>query len=217
MCDFLTLHPYYIYPHYPQKYKRLFKEKNPRQVFYNTIHPYFRRESYSSLVRNHCSQFSFPFPLSYLERRFVFKYNAHIFKVQIVIWSLGSFGDLPKEAGKAWRMQSDVLQDSKSQRRHDSEKSVGSRSLRVQVHWVDQAQRVFCYSCTPTLFSSGSISTWRVVERFFTEFFGFFFNNTSRYLVFVSLFCYSCTLLLLFIVHVHVLELILVPFLNKLE
>ena len=29
-CDFLTLHPYYIYPHYPQKYRRPFKEKNPR-------------------------------------------------------------------------------------------------------------------------------------------------------------------------------------------
>ena len=31
---------------------------------------------------------------------------------------------------------------------------------RAQVHWVDQVWRVFCYSCTPTLFSSGSISTW---------------------------------------------------------
>ena len=60
---------------------------------------------------------------------------------------------------------------------------------RVQVHWVDQAWRVFCYSCTPTLFSSESISTWRVAERFFAKFFDFFFDNTSRcYLVFASLF-----------------------------
>ena len=29
-CDFLTLHPCYIYPHYPQKYERLFREKNLR-------------------------------------------------------------------------------------------------------------------------------------------------------------------------------------------
>ena len=29
-CDFLTLHPYYIYSHYPQKYRRLFREKNSR-------------------------------------------------------------------------------------------------------------------------------------------------------------------------------------------
>ena len=26
-CDFLTLHSHYIYPHYPQKYERLFREK----------------------------------------------------------------------------------------------------------------------------------------------------------------------------------------------
>ena len=60
---------------------------------------------------------------------------------------------------------------------------------RAQVHRVDQVWKVFCYSYTPTLFSNGSILTQRVVKRFFTEFFGFFFNNTSRcYLVFASLF-----------------------------
>jgi len=31
-----------------------------------------------------------------------------------VFWSLGSFGDLPKEAGEDWQMQSGVLQDPKS-------------------------------------------------------------------------------------------------------
>ena len=60
---------------------------------------------------------------------------------------------------------------------------------RDQVHGVDLVWRVFCYSCTPTLFSSGSISTWRVTERFFTKFFGFLFNNTSWcYLAFASFF-----------------------------
>ena len=29
-CDFFILHPYYIYPHYSQKYERPFREKNPR-------------------------------------------------------------------------------------------------------------------------------------------------------------------------------------------
>ena len=29
---------------------------------------------------------------------------------------------------------------------------------RAQVHWIDYAWRVFCYSGTPTLFSSGSIT-----------------------------------------------------------
>ena len=52
---------------------------------FSTIHtPIFYRESYSSLVRNHCSIFSFPLPLSYLERTFVSKHNPHIFRVQRV-------------------------------------------------------------------------------------------------------------------------------------
>ena len=60
---------------------------------------------------------------------------------------------------------------------------------RAQVHGVDLAWRVFCYSYTPTLFISRSISTWRVAERFFAKFFGFLFDNTSWcYLVFASFF-----------------------------
>ena len=96
--DFLTFHPYYIYHHYLQKYVRQFREKNPRQVFlqHNTL--IFQRESYSSLVRNHYSLFSFPLPLSYLERRFVPKHNSNIFRVQKVFQSLGSFGNLPKKS-----------------------------------------------------------------------------------------------------------------------
>ena len=35
-CDFLTLHPYYIYPHYPQKYERSFKEKKTLDRFSTT-------------------------------------------------------------------------------------------------------------------------------------------------------------------------------------
>ena len=109
---------------------RPFREKNPRQVFYNTTHPIFQRKSYSSLVRNHSSLFFFPLPLSYLERRFVPKYNPHLSRVQRVFWSLGSFWGLPKETSEARRMQLSVLRDSENQRRHDSEKSVGSRSLK---------------------------------------------------------------------------------------
>ena len=64
---------------------------------------------------------------------------------------------------------------------------VGAR--RAQVHGVNYVLRVFCYLCTPTLFPSESISTWRVTERFFAEFFSFLFDNTSRcYVVFASLF-----------------------------
>ena len=46
-----------------------------------------------------------------------------------MFWNLGSFGDLPKEAGEAWQMQSGILQDLESKRRQDFIKSVGSRSL----------------------------------------------------------------------------------------
>ena len=110
-CDFLTFYPYYICPHYPQKYQRPFREKNPRQIFYNTTHSFFR-ESYSSLVRNHCNLFSFLLPLSYLEKRFVPKHKPYHFKIQRVFWSLGSFGDLPKEVDEAWWMQLGILRDS---------------------------------------------------------------------------------------------------------
>ena len=184
MCDFLTLHPYYIYPHYLQILIRLFKEKNPRQVFYNT-HAHL-------LVKNPCSLFSFPLTLSYLERRFVPKHNPHIFKVQRVFQSLGCFEDLPKEADKAWWMQSEILWDLEAREDMTLRSLLVARAQRVQVHGVDQAQRVFCYSCTLTLFSSGSILTWRIVERFFAEFFGFLFDNTSWcYFVVASLFLAS--------------------------
>ena len=54
---------------------------------------------------------------------------------------------------------------------------------------IVRAWRVFCNLCTPTLFSNGSISIWRVAERFFAEFFSFLFDNTSWcYLVFASFF-----------------------------
>ena len=67
--------------------------------------------------------------------------------------------------------------------------SLVAETWRAQVHWVDQAWRVFSYLYTPTLFSSESISTWRVAEKFFAEFFGFLFDNMFWcYLVFVSIF-----------------------------
>ena len=48
---------------------------------------------------------------------------------------------------------------------------------------------LFVYS---NLFIGELISTWKVAKRFFAEFFGFLFDNTSWcYLVFASLFPYS--------------------------
>ena len=157
-CDFLTLHPYYIYTHYPQKQKR-YSERKPLDRFSTTQHTHLKRESYSSLVRYHCILFSFPLPLSNLKRRFVSKHNPQLFKVQRVFWSLGSFGDLPKGTSEAWRMQSGVFRDLKSQRRHDLEKFVGSKSLMSSSTLGRPGLEGLCCSCTPTLFSNGSIST----------------------------------------------------------
>ena len=57
------------------------------------------------------------------------------------------------------------LHDPESLRRQGFVKSVGSRSLEGSSIW-GRLGLVFCYSCTPTLFSNGLISTWRVAERF---------------------------------------------------
>ena len=57
--------------------------------------------------------------------------------------------------------------------------SLEQETLRSQVHWVDQAWRVYCCSCIPTTFSSGLLTAWRAAERFYAEGFGFLFDNTS--------------------------------------
>ena len=60
---------------------------------------------------------------------------------------------------------------------------------RAQVHWVDQAWRVFCCSCISTIFFSRLFTAWRAVEMFYAEGFSFLFNNTSCVvLVFAYLF-----------------------------
>ena len=66
---------------------------------------------------------------------------------------------------------------------------VGVEAQRAQVHWVDQAWKVFCCSCIPTTFFSGLFTTWRAAERFYAESFGFVFDNTSYVvLVFTTFF-----------------------------
>ena len=57
--------------------------------------------------------------------------------------------------------------------------SLEQEAWKAQVHWVDQAWRVYCCSCIPTTFSNGLFTSWRVVERFYAEGFGFLFDNTS--------------------------------------
>ena len=71
-----------IYSLIIHKSMRGHSERKTLDMFSTTHTPIFQRESYSSLVRNHSSLFSFPLPLSYLERRFVPKHNSHLFRAQ---------------------------------------------------------------------------------------------------------------------------------------
>ena len=82
-CDFYFLHPYYIYPHYPQnckEAKQIKKKKKTLERFLQHTHHF--KESYSFLNENSFVVFSrSPLPLLYLERGFVPKHNSHTFRV----------------------------------------------------------------------------------------------------------------------------------------
>ena len=95
-CDFFTLHPYCIYiPSLPTNYKEAIQRKKI-QIRFLQHTPILQRECYSSLVKNHCSIFSFLLLVSYLERRFVPKHNPHLFNVQSVL-ELGKFWGFAKK------------------------------------------------------------------------------------------------------------------------
>ena len=141
-----------------RNYKENIQREKPQIGFLQHTHPSFRkREGYSFLVRNHSSLFSFPLPLSYLEMRFVPKHNSHRFRVYRVFWSLGSLGDLPKEDGEAWQMQSIVLHDLEGQRRQGFVKSVGSKSLEGSSTWGRLGLKGLLLFVHFNLFSNGSI------------------------------------------------------------
>ena len=59
----------------------------------------------------------------------------------------------------------------------------------------------------PNFLSSGSITAWRAVERFYVEYFGFLFDNTSAcYLVFAFFFLTLLTFILLLVYDEYGLE-----------
>ena len=59
-CDFPTLHPFYIYTLITHKCVWGHSERKTLDRFFTTHTSIFKRESYSSLVRNHRSLFSIP-------------------------------------------------------------------------------------------------------------------------------------------------------------
>ena len=68
-------------PSLPTNVNEVIQREKTLNRFFTTHTTIFFRESYSFLVKIHYSLFSFPFPLSYLERRFVPKHNSHLFRV----------------------------------------------------------------------------------------------------------------------------------------
>ena len=100
MCNFLTLHPYYIYLYYPQMQNRLFREKNPRLVFHNTHTHLFERELLilsEKLLQPllHPSPIIIPWEEIYTQKKF-----THFQSVVSVLELLGSIG-----RSQGWQMQ----------------------------------------------------------------------------------------------------------------
>ena len=97
-----------IYTLITHKCKRGHSKRKTLDRFSTTHIHLFERESHSSLVRNHCSIFSFPLPLSYLERRFVPKHNPHIFNVVNVFGVAGKHWKKPRMADATWSLLRDL-------------------------------------------------------------------------------------------------------------
>ena len=150
-----------------------------------------------------------------------FSHHTHI--CEKAVWFFGK--QLRRDQFLISRCYGQVAESGKLKKKLVRRNLVGVGTWRVQLHQVDQAWRVFCCSCIPTTFN-GLFTVWRAAKRFFAEFFGFLFDNTSPCnLVVASLFSYSCALLLFFVIHVYALEQLsvyytsftLVPHLDKLK
>ena len=100
-------------------------------------------------------------------------------------------------------MQLGVLRDPKSYTRHGSKKPRWSRSLEYLGTLGRLGLEGLLLFVYLNLLSSDRFTAWRAAEKFFAQFFGFLFDNTSRcYLVFAFslplllcftfIICYSC-------------------------
>ena len=101
----------------------------------------------------------------------------------------GAWEAVRKGSISYWLMLWVIAESGKLKKKQVQRNLVGVGAWRAQVHWVDQAWKVFCCSCIPTIFFSGLFIGWRAADRFYAEDFGFLFDNTSCVvLVFVSFF-----------------------------
>ena len=112
--------------------------------------------------------------------------SHHTHVSEKVFWCLGSNLE---GTNSFWLMQWAIVGSGKLEKIRFGVTLLEQEAWRVQVHWIDQAWRVFYYSCIPISFSSGLLTVWRVAERFFIEYFSFLFSNTSP--------CYLCVCIFL--------------------
>ena len=169
-------------PSLPMNCKQCFSERKPQQIHSRVRDCYTHNHLHISLwfsLNSYLSIFRFL-------RSCQPKHLPHLFSVSseilVLLGSIGRSHLLVDAIGLNYGIQK--VREDKTPR-----SPLVEGVWRDQVHGVDLVWRVFCYSCTPTLFFSGSISTWRVAERFFTKFFDFPFNNKSWcYLAFASFF-----------------------------
>ena len=121
--------------------------------------------------------YSLPLHCQILERLITKTFSLHIHSCERLFSVLGSSQEgtnfiLVNAMVKQWNS------GSQKRNRFDAT-SLEQEGWRAQVHWVDQAWRVYCCSCILTTSSSGLLIAWRAAERFYAEGFGFLFDNTS--------------------------------------
>ena len=158
--------------------ERILREKPQRKT--RLTHP-----QSSSFDSPNSSTFSLSIDIS-LRGTLAKSLSHHTHISEKIFWCLGSSS---KGTNSFWLMQWFIAGSGKLKKIRFGVTQLEQESWRAQVHWVDQAQRVFCYSCIPTSFSSGLLIAWRAAERFFVEYFDFLFDNI--------LLCYLCVCILL--------------------
>ena len=145
--------------------------------FYNT--PTLLKRELLILREKPLQYFLLPSPIVIpIERRFIPKYNPRPFRVlRVFLEAL--------EDAKDGRCNIELIAGSrKLEKTRLGLTLLEQEAWRAQMHQVDQAWRVYCYSCIPTNFLVDHFIAWRAAERIFAQFFGFLFDNMCR--------CYLC-------------------------
>ena len=131
----------------------------------STTHPPYQRESYSFLEEKFLQSLLLSCPLLYpIKRRFVSKYYPHPFKVLRGVFGVWEALEDAKDGGCNMEL---IAGSGKLEKTQLGLTLLEQEVWKAQVHWVDQAWRVYCYSCIPTLFSSGSFHRLEGSEEVF--------------------------------------------------